>query len=245
MTKCFFKFAFFAFLFCASLMLSSCLSDTSYAPVVNAWQEPEAQTGVYRVRKGDTIYSIAWTFGFDYRELAEANDLRPPYDVHSGQVLKMSVLPRQPKVIKTYATQDKQPLVEQKKIVVQPFHETWRWPVRGRIVKRYSSNLAGNRGINIAGYLGEPISAAASGEVVYSGDGVRGYGNLLIIKHSDSYLSAYAYNKKLLVKLGQRVQAGQTIAEMGRNNEGRVVLHFEIRRNGKPVNPEHYISSKL
>ena len=238
---------------CLSLLLSACFSDTSYAPTVNAWQQPQGQKGRYTVHKGDTIYSIAWSFGLDYRALAAANGLKPPYPIHPGQRLRMQTvlirnninLPqqsspayrRQKSIIKIYSAQQAMPAPKH-----QPLRlSQWVRPAHGRIISAYSSKLAGNQGIDIAGWMGEPIRAAATGSVVYSGDGVRGYGNLLIIKHNDSYLSAYAFNKVNLVRVGQQVKAGDTIAKMGRDDAGCVKLHFEIRRDGKPVNPERYI----
>ncbi len=257
-------------LFCTLLLavsLCACMSNTSYAPVVNAWQQPAAKLGTYLVRKGDTVYSIAWAFGLDYRALAAANDLHSPYEIRPGQRLRMTTQPHRAithahapqavipgrvyspeseRVVKVYAAKKKH-WAKQK--INKRVHQAWasrpvshwQWPARGRVIQGFSNTLAGNKGINIAGRLGEPVRAAAGGQVVYSGDGVRGYGNLLIIKHNDSYLSAYAYNKRLLVKLGDWVRPGQEIAEMGRNNAGRVLLHFEIRRNGKPVNPMKYL----
>jgi len=244
------------FLASVSLSLNACLSDTSYAPVVNAMNQTEALPAHYTVRKKETIYSIAWTFGLDYRALAAANGLKSPYAIHPGEQLKLRVSPQvayaatkpstslprsgRERVVKVYSA--KSATTVPKIWPGKPVYH-WLWPARGRVVQGFSPKLAGNRGLDIAGRLGEPIRAAASGEVVYSGDGVRGYGNLLIIKHNDSYLSAYAFNKKLLVKLGQHVRAGQSIAEMGRNNAGRVLLHFEIRKNGRPVNPTRYLHS--
>ena len=99
----------------------------------------------------------------------------------------------------------------------------------------------GYQGIEVMGKLGQPVNAAVSGEVVYSGSGVKGYGNLIIIKHNENYLSAYAFNEKRLVSLGQKVKAGQEIALMGRNNAGKTLLYFEIRKNGKPVDPLKYL----
>jgi murein DD-endopeptidase MepM/ murein hydrolase activator NlpD len=111
---------------------------------------------------------------------------------------------------------------------------TWRWPAKGKIVTHFS---ASNKGINIAGQAGEPIYAAAAGKVVYSGNGLRGYGNLIILKHNNLYLSAYAHNSNVLVKEGDWVRRGQKIAEMGDTGSDKVMLHFEIRRAGKSVNP--------
>lgn len=117
---------------------------------------------------------------------------------------------------------------------------TWEWPAAGRIISGFKDS--GNaKGVDIAGRLGEPIHAAASGTVVYSGSGLRGYGQLIIIKHSKTYLSAYAHNHRLLVKEGQHVKRGQEIAEMGSTDADQPKLHFEIRRLGKPVDPLHYL----
>jgi len=114
----------------------------------------------------------------------------------------------------------------------------WHWPARGPLNSRFSSM---NKGINIGGALGTSITATAAGKVVYSGNGLRGYGNLIIIKHNKTFLTAYAYNSKILVNEGDWVRAGQKIAEMGDNGASKVMLHFEIRRNGQPVDPLHYL----
>ena len=110
----------------------------------------------------------------------------------------------------------------------------WRWPAEGRVVATFSGST---KGIDIAGYFGEPIVASAAGTVMYAGNGLRGYGYLIIIKHNNTYLSAYAYNKSTCVRSGQRVKQGQKIAEMGKNRTGDVVVHFEIRRYGQPIDP--------
>ena len=121
---------------------------------------------------------------------------------------------------------------------------TWRWPTSGKILSTYSKSAAGRKGIDIAGKSGQSIIAAASGKVVYSGNGLPRYGNLLIIKHNDVYLSAYAHNKTLLVKEGQLVKAGQKIALLGRSGTQQNQLHFEIRRNGKPVDPMRFLPKR-
>lgn len=232
--------------------LISCSSGSNYAPVVSAWTQPGAKSGSYRVKKGDTLYSIAWAFGLDYRALADANNLSSPYEIRAGQILRMTTIPRQKKQKSEASIRKKtRPLWEPRKPrekriyiaqwAVKPISR-WTWPATGQVVSRFSTKLAGNKGINIAGQYGESIRAASNGVVVYSGDGVRGYGNLIIIKHNNSYLSAYAYNKRLLVKEGARVRAGEKIAEMGRDDSGKVMLHFEIRQNGEPVNPLKYLS---
>lgn len=118
---------------------------------------------------------------------------------------------------------------------------TWLWPTSGRITSRYKLNDSARKGIDISGSEGQPIIAAAPGEVVYSGSGLMAYGELIIIKHSDRFLSAYAHNRKRLVAEGQKVKAGTKIAEMGRNDRNQILLHFEIRVNGNPRDPLNYL----
>lgn len=219
------------------LVIDGCTRSVGLAPVVNGWLQPDAKSSFYRVKRGDTIYSIAWAFGLDYRALAAVNNLNSPYSIRLGQVLRMTNIARGGKKVSRTG------LLTTSSSHWKPHHSLvfrWSWPAQGRIIGRYS--IGENQGINIAGRYGESIRAAAGGIVVYSGAGVRGYGNLVIIKHNESYLSAYAFNKRILVKEGSRVRTGQKIAEMGHTDAGRVMLHFEIRRNGKPVNPLQYLS---
>lgn len=121
---------------------------------------------------------------------------------------------------------------------------SWRWPAKGRLLSRFSGPNGLNKGIDIAGNLGEPVVSAAAGRVVYAGNGLRGYGLLLIIKHNEQYLSAYAHNNKLRVKEGDNVKAGQRIADIGSSGANRMKLHFEIRKNGKSVNPLGYLPKR-
>lgn len=121
---------------------------------------------------------------------------------------------------------------------------SWRWPARGPVIEGYSVSGTINKGIDLAGRKGEPVLAAADGKVVYSGTGLVGYGNLIILKHNGTYLSAYGHNSKLLVREGQWAKAGQKIAEIGSTGTNRDKLHFEIRRNGKPVNPLQYLPKR-
>ena len=246
------------------LLVTGC-SSSAPAPIVEGWHQPEAKNSAYTVQKGDTLYSIAWAFDMDFRQLAAINHLAPPYNLNAGQRLAMSMQPDYgKKLLKTvyfekktlvklelpsvpakiakvsYAqipSPDKIAQPEFVKAPVQPV-KGWWLPAKGKIVRGFSLAPGGNRGIEIAGKLGEPVVASAAGKVVYSGAGLRGYGNLIIIKHNDTYLSAYAFNKKLLVKEGSNVKAGQVIALMGMNNAGQAILHFEIRRNGKPIDPK-------
>ena len=116
----------------------------------------------------------------------------------------------------------------------------WAWPTKGKIIAGFSDN-ANLKGIDIAGTAGQAIHASAPGRVVYAGNGLRGYGKLIIIKHNATYLSAYAHNREILVKEGQQVMRGQKIAEMGNTDADQVKLHFEIRRQGKPMDPAKYL----
>ena len=117
----------------------------------------------------------------------------------------------------------------------------WQWPARGKILQSFSSSSGKNKGIDIAGKLGETVKAAASGSVVYAGSGLLGYGRLVIIKHNEQFLSAYAHNRVLTVKEGDKVKGGQKIAEIGSSGTTSTKLHFEIRSNGKPVDPVRYL----
>jgi lipoprotein NlpD len=119
-------------------------------------------------------------------------------------------------------------------VIADPDRIEWIWPAKGRLLEGFSE---ATKGIDIAGKAGEPVTASAGGKVVYSGAGLRGYGKLIIIKHNNTYLSAYAHNNKILVKEGQTVVKGQKIGEMGSTDTDLIKLHFEIRKNGKPVDP--------
>lgn len=219
-----------------SLLLTGCGTSHTFAPVVEveAQQHP-TKPGAYRVKSGDTLYSIAWAFSQDYRELAARNDLSPPYHLKIGQIIVVSG-----KVVKKNYSHKKP------RHHYTPSSTTlhWAWPAKGKIINKFSTKRGGNKGINIAGQYGESVHAAAAGTVVYRGSGLRPYGLMIIIKHDDNYFSAYAFNRRLLVKLGQEVKQGQIIAKMGRNDAGQVMLHFEIRRDGKPVNPLHYLPTR-
>lgn len=245
------RIALLACLASAIVLLNGCVDDSRPAPVVNAWYQSGAASKFYVVRSGDTIYSIAFAFGLDYRALAAVNHLNSPYPITPGQRLIMTHKPPaesglRPEPIRVG------PLVAQEKPIKHPWvneapephfleKPVWHWPAKGRLVQHFSRSPDGHPGISIAGRLGEPVHATASGTVVYSGDGVRGYGNLIIIKHNDSYLSAYAFNQHNGVTVGDRVKAGSVIARMGQNDAGRTLLYFEIRRNGVPMNPLQFL----
>ena len=148
-----------------------------------------------------------------------------------------------PKPVQIAKAEDEKPAaappVEQRKVAGL----AWIWPTAGKVVSTYEPNIPGRKGIQIGGNPGQSIKAASPGQVVYSGSGLPGYGRLIIVKHSDSLLSAYGYLGNIFVKEGDRVKSGQTIAELGASKENRPVLHFEIRQNGKPVNPLKFLPS--
>lgn len=215
----------------------------------------------YVVRKGDTLYSIAWRYGLDHKMLGTWNGLGPPFTIFPGQKIRLSG-PRRSQSGKSPATtQSSQPVaVKPKPSTTPPAQKappvsrptprrstvstsalSWRWPAKGQVVKSFAANDPSAKGLDIEGQLGQDILAAAPGEVVYSGVGLIGYGELIIIKHDQHLLSAYGHNRRRLVKEGDRVQAGQRIAEMGKTGTDQPLLHFEIRKDGQPVDPKRYL----
>ncbi|WP_457667535.1 peptidoglycan DD-metalloendopeptidase family protein [Thiolapillus sp.] len=224
-------------------------------------------TRTYRVRKGDSLYSIAWRAGLDYQTVARWNHLRSPYTIYPGQVIRLypphtqtaaktqkksGYQPRKPAPkhsvgSKTTVAAGKSPHPAKKTVKSakpQPAKAGslhWQWPTRGKVLSRYSSSDPSRSGIEIGGRKGQKILAAEGGEVVYVGSGLIGYGQLIIIKHNNKYLSAYGHNSSLLVKEGDRVKRGQHISNMGVTNQGKSLLYFEVRRYGKPVNPLAYL----
>jgi lipoprotein NlpD len=268
----------------------------------------------HRVERGETLYSIGWVYGYDYRQIARWNNIQPPYYLSPGQHIRVappsgqsssssqqyrraavapvsrekhthSAVKKRPAPV-VNAVKDSAKVVDKsssvresqqndqkydsasvitaaktavKKLFKQTgvelktparFTANWRWPTKGRrILRTFSANNPSRQGLDIAGEKGSAVFAAATGRVVYAGSGLVRYGRLIIIKHDEKFLSAYAHNQKLLVKEGDVVKAGQRIANMGRsgnlgnnfNNNQRAKLHFEIRRDGKPVDPKRYL----
>ena len=220
---------------CAGVLLYMLLAGCVGLPPVY----PGAGEGSYRVRTGDTLYSIAFRHGLDYRSLARINGIAPPYTIYPDQVLRLRGSARQPQ-------KDQGPTISgsAKVATIQsPQHDLprsvakWRWPLKGEIVGAFSLVNPVNKGIDIAGKAGDPVLAAADGVVVYAGGNLRGYGKLVIIKHTDNFLSAYGNNASMLVTEGDKVKAGRSIARVGSSAADREMLHFEIRRDGKPVDP--------
>ncbi|MCV2533462.1 murein hydrolase activator NlpD [Enterobacter wuhouensis] len=257
----------------------------------------------YTVKRGDTLFYIAWITGNDFRDLAQRNNVQAPYGLEVGQTLQVgnatgapltpgntvsaadvsaqnnSVMPAQKSTtvvasqpVITYsedsgdqsankmlpnnkgtATTVTAPVTAPVVSSTQPTASStstsspisaWRWPTDGKVIENFSSTEGGNKGIDIAGSKGQAIIATADGRVVYAGNALRGYGNLIIIKHNDDYLSAYAHNDTMLVREQQEVKAGQKIATMGSTGTSSTRLHFEIRYKGKSVNPLQYLPQR-
>ena len=259
-----------------AVLLSGCSSSPSSRPQIidrthggGVVHQP-VTSGQYRVQRGDTLYSIAFRFGWDWKALAARNAIAAPYTIRPGQIIRFDLSPQGraavpakpvattpavvtrpvstpppvsrapvPKPVPVPATTP--PPAPGKVQPVQRSAQGWAWPTSGTLIGKFSSNGSLNKGIDIAGQLGQPVLAASDGTVVYAGSGLRGYGELVIIKHSDTYVSAYGHNRRLLVREGQQVKVGQHIAEMGSTGTDRVKLHFEIRQQGKPVDPLQYL----
>lgn len=226
---------------------------------------PAASGSTYRVVKGDTLYGVAFRNGLDFRDLAQWNRIAPPYTIYPGQVLRLaspgsavaSTPPPAPRPSTAPATAipkpaptgpvaaasagvvtSAPPVTAQHPPMAASGPVSFLWPVDGPLLQRYAAGDPARAGVDIASKAGTAVRAAADGEVVYSGNGLVLYGELIIIKHTNSLLSAYARNGKRLVEEGSKVKAGQPIAEIG---AARPSLHFEIRRDGKPVNPLDYL----
>ncbi len=240
----------------------------------SADQRPAAAArGSYRVASGDTLYSIAFRFGVDHRQLAQWNGIENPNRIFVGQTLRLSPqaglaspasrpaevvatplpaplpappqpAPAQPVAVAPSAPEMKQtvPMTATVGGSRSVSGVTWSWPAAGKA--RRAVAASGSEGLEIVGSRGQPVTAAAAGQVVYSGNGLRGYGELIIIKHNDIFLSAYAHNDKRLVNEGASVKAGQQIALMGDSEASEVMVHFEIRKSGKAVSPLQFLPQR-
>ncbi|MEM7540882.1 MAG: peptidoglycan DD-metalloendopeptidase family protein [Pseudomonadota bacterium] len=197
------------------------------------------------MRRGDTLHAIAWRFGLDYRDLVKWNRLANPNLIVVGQRLSLR-RPKQTanKNTATAKTSNKRsaPPAPAPKKTSGGGPKKWIWPSDGR--HELATSVSGSKGLNIFGDRGQPVRAAAPGKVVYSGSGLRGYGQLIIVQHDDAFLSAYAHNQRRLVEEGMQVKRKDVIAHMGDSDAKNVMLHFEIRRNGKPVDPLRFLPSR-
>jgi len=259
--------------------LTGCATPTGPAPVSSIsaaskkYDRPIISGAHYIVKRGDTLFSIAFAAGMSHKSLAINNKIPKPYTIYPGMKLTLSknkppikVVKKTPVSKKWHKKLDSQKKPTYSKPVTKPKRSTkkprsttkrvslssgkaqkiskWIWPAKGRVVSVYSASSQGNKGIDIAGLNGSNIVASAAGKVVYAGSALKGYGNLIIIKHNDDFLSAYAHNKTLFVKEKQQIRQGQLIAKMGKTESKTVQLHFEIRFRGKSVNPVNYLPKR-
>ncbi|HET6629359.1 MAG TPA: peptidoglycan DD-metalloendopeptidase family protein [Woeseiaceae bacterium] len=197
------------------------------------------------VRSGETLFTIAWRYGKDYRDLARWNDLGDGSLIYPGQLIKLYPPPggaerAPPRASPAERSPAKTPARELPELPSEP-PPAWAWPTDGSVVVGFGQRPGTGTGVLISGTSGQPVRAAAAGRVVYSGSGLIGYGQLIIVKHNDTYLSAYGYNASLLVQEGESVRQGQRIATMGEGPGREPRLHFEIRQNGKPVDPRQFL----
>ncbi len=241
-------------------------------PLVRAPGRPTVVPDRYRVVRGDTLYSIAFRYGLDPRAIAQWNALNDPNRIFVGQELRLKPSSGAPSVPAPRAVAPvagaappsvppaAAPPTAPRPAPPQPATATaptpnavpgatrtvgglvWTWPASGKT--RRAVAPSGSEGLEIIGQRGQPVLAAADGQVVYSGNGLRGYGQLIIVKHDETFLSAYAHNDKLLVAEGARVKVGQQIAEMGDSEASEVMLHFEIRKSGKAVGPLQFLPQR-
>ncbi len=223
--------------------------------------ENAGKPGYYTVLRGDTLTRIALDHGHSWRDLVSWNNLANANLIEVGQVLRVappgarveaSGVVVQPIGGSAEASPPARPVVTPSSVSPAPPLPTgptandeglgFAWPASGSVIGGFDETK--NKGLDIAGKAGDPVLAAADGQVVYAGAGLRGYGNLIILKHNNTFLTAYAHNQALLVKEDQKVRKGQKIAEMGKTDADRVKLHFEIRRQGKPVDPAKYLPAR-
>lgn len=216
-------------------------------------------SGVHRVKSGDTLFSIAFSYGLDYRKVAGINGIRAPYTIYPNQKIRLTGSPKRVAKSSTSATSKRSsvPVTKNSKAKVNTSVKrvstvtvpdknvsSWHWPVIGSVTKGFSNAGVSSKGIDIRGKDAEHVKAAADGVVVYAGNGLIGYGNLVIVKHNDVYLSAYAYNDRILVKEKQSVRAGDSLAIIGGKGTTRPLLHFEVRRDGQPIDPLKVLPKK-
>jgi lipoprotein NlpD len=227
-------------------MLSGCGSNGN-VPVIDL-SPLDRRNSQYTVKDGDTLHAISFRTGISYQNLAKWNGVSPPYRIYVGDVLDLraSAAPKQPTATKTAPvrrTQPAAPTLASKPLPAAKLPanvSNWQWPAKGKLTKTFSRKNA-QYGIEIKGNRSSAVVSTAAGQVVYAGNGIKGYGELVIVKHSPRYISAYAYNDRILVREGDRVKAGQQLANMGSTGTRGVKLHFEIRKDGEPVNPLQYL----
>ncbi|ERS04218.1 peptidoglycan-binding protein [Acinetobacter sp. COS3] len=247
-----------------TIVLSMAVATTA-AIVTGCASKPQIHGGTrfaqapnyYTVKSGDTLSGIANRYGMNYLDIAALNDIAPPYRIYVNQSLRLkgsaskrttstqTITQTAPIQRQSIQLPTQQPVAPKPVVPVVPVNPTssnlasslrWVKPSNGPVIQAF--NLASNvKGTRYGGNEGDPVFAAANGQVVYAADGLKEYGNLVLVKHIDGYITAYAHNSKMLVKSGDNVTAGQKIAEMGSSGATRVMLEFQVRLDGKPVNP--------
>lgn len=249
---------------CLALFLVTVFAGCSGPAVVpvSDLTAPRTEAVVRIVRNGDSLYTIAWEAGLDYRDVAVWNGLESPYRLRVGQeIILGSGVKKASSVSVSKANLESTSAAEPTVVELEPVetlsdtrerttsdpttqsestHTAWLWPAKGELIAWFDPET-GSNGIDIAGAGGAPVLAAARGKVVYAGTGLRGYGLLIIIKHDETFLSAYAHNRAVTISEGDSVHRGQVIAEMGQSGAESTRLHFEIRRDGQPVDPLQYL----
>lgn len=247
---------------------------TARPTVTASERSGDGRSATYVVKRGDTLYSIALDHGQDYREVAAWNRIEDVNLIKIGQVLRVlppeatqaaPVAMASAPEVKPLTATPLPPVAARPEVSgdakgdAKPDAKSdtrsdatrsadgggaiqWAWPASGAIIEGFQEGK--NKGVDLSGKAGDPVTAASEGKVVYAGSGLRGYGNLVIIKHNADFLSAYAHNSKLLVREGEAVKRGQRIAEMGNSDADRVKLHFEVRRRGTPVDPQKFLPDR-
>ena len=262
------RITFFLIICSAFLLLAAC-SQPPIVPVEDhSFSKPKKT--IHIAGSGDTLYSIAFLSGLDYKEVAAWNNIVDPYLINRGQKISL-IKPKNYKksdassndVIRPIESQPKAIEIEQPESQIVkvnpqpnsaetkpansnfiPFNNSWRWPIASMNIVNYKKSSQ-NHGLDIISSHGVAVKASAAGKVVYAGNSLKGYGNLVIIKHNETYLSAYAHNQSLNVKEGDLIAQGQKIAEVGSSDAKQAKLHFEIRKNGKPISPLGLLPKKV
>lgn len=240
----------------AAALVTGCAARVPDPPAVT---QPVATPDTHIVRRDETLYRIATRHGLDWRDVARRNGIGPPYLIYPGQRIRLSgadaaPAPRPAAPARPATSAPASPAPAQRAApspapapapapvsAAAPGSAQWQWPADGPVIRAFSNSAMTRRGIAIAGERGDEVRAAAAGEVVYAGGGLVGYGRLIIIKHDAQFISAYGHNEELLVREGQSVRAGERIARLGDSGAERPMLHFEIRRDGAPVDPTRYL----
>lgn len=242
----------------ATALMAGCASRTGQAPVtdMSSGSAPAVASGgggTYTVRPGDTLYKISQANGVSVAELVRLNSISDPSQLRVGQVLSLggasgasvaTSVSESPATATPVATAARPAASTEPASVAKASDASliaWGWPASGKIIQSFNANT---KGIDIEGKAGDPVVAAADGKVMYSGNGVRGLGNLILLGHSNGFITAYAHNQSLAVKTGQQVKKGDRIAAIGQTDTTSPRLHFEIRRRGTPVNPMSYLPAR-